>query len=148
MRDTVAWGVWKANGSRPGRLTIPVTPIPPDAPNRAVGEGSRRREGWDYIPDDGSDMSSVPGLEGTYNVSGGSIWHSDHLTKQRKSSLRTTHPLPQPGREFGGNPRHTGHLSTYALSIAASSFVSKFGSHVKTFKNLLRNEVRAVPLVA
>lgn len=75
---------------------------------------------------------------------GDSASHSDQLTKHRKSSLRTPHPLPQPGRDFGSKPRHTSRLSTYALSVAASSFVSKFGSHIKTFKNLLRNEVRAV----
>lgn len=88
------------------------------------------------------------GLEGTYSVSGGSVWHSDQLTTHRKPTPRTLHPLSQPSREFGGNRRHAGQLSTYALSVVASSFVSKFGSHVKTFKNLLRNEVRTASLVA
>ena len=79
---------------------------------------------------------------------GGSTRYSDQFTRHRKSSLRTPHPLPQPNREFGNKPRHTNRLSTYELSVAASSFVSKFGSHIKAFKNLLRSEVRANSLVS
>ena len=149
MHDTVAWGFWRANGSRLGRLTIPITPILPATANRTVIEDSRRRGGWDYIPDDSNDPSKhletpEPGSEGTHGVFNGSAWHSDQFTRHRKSSLRTPHPLSQPTREFGSRSRHTGRPSTYALSVAASSFASKFAPHIKTFKNLLRNEVRAV----
>lgn len=126
-------------------MTIPTTPIIPDPPNRAVSGDSRRRGQWGHLPDD--NPSNVAGLERAYSVAGGSV-HSDQLTKHRKPSLRTLHPLSQPSRESGSNTRHAGRLSTYALSVAPSSFVSKFGPHMKTLKNLLRNEVRAAPSVA
>jgi len=111
-----------------------------------MSDDSRLRGWWDYLPDEPNTRSKNPEIassEGTQSLFGGSTWHSDQLTKHRKSSLRTAHPLSQPNREFGHRPRLTSRLSTYAVSVAASSLVSKFGFQIKTVKKLLRNEVRA-----
>jgi len=112
-----------------------------------VSEDSRLRGWWDCIPDEPNNPSKNPeiaDLEGAHSVFGGSAWHSDQLTKHRKPSLHTAHPLSQPSRELGFSPRLTSRLSTYAVSVATSSLVSKFGVQIKTFKNLFRNEVRVV----
>lgn len=143
VRETVAWGFWQANRSRPGRLTIPITPVLPDAPNYMVSEDSRRRGWWDYVPDGPNNPPKSPEIPGSEGTHSGSVWHSDQFAKHRKPSLHTAHPLSQPSREFYRRPRLTSRLSTYALSVAASSLVSKFGLQIKAFKNLLRNEVRA-----
>ena len=110
-----------------------------------VSEDSRLRGWWDYLPDEPNNPSKNPeiaGSEGAHSVFSGSAWHSDQLTKHRKPSLRTAHPLSQPNRELSLEPRLTSRLSTYAVSVATSSLVSKFGLQIKTLKNLLRNEVR------
>jgi len=110
---------WRVNRRRPGRLTIPATPILPDVPDPMVN-GLHPREGWDFIPDGPNDPFEnleIAGSGGAPTPVSGSAWRLGQPAKPQNSSLLTPHPPPQPDHGPGNKPQYTSPFPTYAFRL-------------------------------